>query len=93
MLAPDGSPATLTVTVEPLEELDGLEVVRVRHGQPVGLPERLAGVTLITSQLVARHASQRGRRDVVAPDTSPDSAIRENGRIVAVRRLARFDGA
>jgi len=42
-------------------------------------------VYYIVSTFVAKMLHRR--RDLIAPDTSPESAIRQNGRIVAVRRL------
>ena len=48
-----------------------------------GLPEPVAGVVYIVSDMVLS-ALAGSRADVVAPDTGPD-AIRENGQIKAVR--------
>ena len=56
-----------------------------------GLPEPEEGTIFVVSTLVAQAAARYGRRDVVSPDTGPESAIRdESGQIVAVRRLQRF---
>lgn len=56
-----------------------------------GLPDPEEGVIYVTSTLVAQAAARYGRRDVVSPDTGPESAIRdESGQIIAVQRLQRF---
>ncbi len=60
-------------------------------GEIENLPDPERGVVYVTSSLVAQAAAARGRTDVVAPDTSPESAIRNaDGQIVAVRRLQTF---
>lgn len=66
-------------------------VGRPRYGAILGLPEPKPGVLYIASARVAEAAAGLGRRDVVAPDTSPGSAIRDpDGQIVGCRRLITF---
>ena len=66
-------------------------VVRSSFGEIEGLPEPEEGTLFLVSALVAQAAAKAGRLDVLAPDTGPDSAIRnEDGQIVAVRRFVTF---
>lgn len=91
VLEPDGEPAVLVTEAVEVGEVHDIPIVSIRHGALTGLPQPEEGVLLVTSQVVARYAAQLARDDVVAPDTSPASAIREHGKVVAVRRLATFD--
>ena len=60
----------------------------VSYGGVEGLPPYQEGVYYVTSNMVA---SAVNRRDVFAPDTGPDSVIRnEAGQIEAVQRLLSF---
>lgn len=57
----------------------------------VGLPEPNEGTIYIASNLVARLAAARGRRDVVAPDVSRYSVIRDGHKnVLAVRGFVCF---
>ncbi len=79
------------VAVSSVEDgtIDGIPVVRTQYGAVEGLPDFEEGVTLIVSALVLS-ALNGSRRDCVAPDTSPASALRNDaGQIVGVRRLTR----
>lgn len=71
----------------PLEvgELD-IPVSHPAYGGVTGLPSPEEGVVLIVSTMVADALRSSGRCDIYVPDSGPD-AIRENGQIVAVRRL------
>lgn len=91
-LPPSGQVARVETeqVLDGLAMVDGLpiSIVRTRFRHIVDLPPPEEGVLYLASTLVAQAAAERGRRDVVAPDTGPASAIRdEEGRIVAVRRL------
>jgi len=56
-----------------------------------GLPEPQPGVVYLVSTPLLMAAARLGRLDVLAPDTGPESAVRDkNGQVVAVRRLQRF---
>ena len=61
-------------------------VVETTFGEVVGLSEPRPGVTYIVSSLVLQAVS--GRDDLVAPDTG-STAVRENGRIIAVTRFQK----
>ena len=62
-----------------------VEIAEPVYGQVQGLPEPHSGVAYIVSQMVAARSN---RTDLLYPDSGPD-AIRENGQVVAVRRLLR----
>ena len=83
---------TLRTHTEPLP--DGMQVVSVRHAT-VDLPPRKQNTIFVVSNYALHVIRDQypERDDVVAPDTSDDSAIKDRrGRIVAVRRLARNAG-
>jgi len=96
-IPPSGMIVRLPSRTELLHNLEiqgGLRVpvVQQRYTVPE-LPPVQEGVFYIASSLVAQQAAAIGRRDVLAPDTGPESAIRDaNGNIVAVSRLQTFAG-
>lgn len=70
-----------------------IPLVETRFGDIEGLPAPEPGVLYVVSALAAQAAVAQGRVDVVAPDTGPESAVRdENGNIVGVRRFTRPSG-
>jgi hypothetical protein len=74
----------------PAGELDGVPVVEfVFTADLDNLPEPAADTIYIVSTL-AIQALPHPRYDVVAPDTGPESAIRDAaGKIVGIRRFQR----
>ncbi|MDI3329088.1 MAG: hypothetical protein QJR06_11090 [Alicyclobacillaceae bacterium] len=67
-----------------------IPLVETRFGGIEGLPDPEPGVLYVASALAAQAAVAQGRVDVVAPDTGPESAVRDdNGNIVGVRRFTR----
>lgn len=65
-----------------------VDVVRREFGEVVGLPDPHPDKMFIVSSIVM--SACPGRDDLLAPDTSPDSAVRDDdGRIVGVKRLTR----
>lgn len=91
-LPPSGIVARVGCSREERQPIAGITVHAVRPGAIEGLPPHRSGVLHVTSTLVAQAAAAEGRRDVVSPDTGPDSAIRDiAGRIVAVKGLQAFD--
>ncbi|HCM36992.1 MAG TPA: hypothetical protein DIS53_03650 [Candidatus Wildermuthbacteria bacterium] len=72
-------------------EVDGyiVPVVSTEFGEIDGLPEATDGTIYIVS-IVALAALKGTRQDVVAPDTGPQSAIRNaDGTIKGVKRFTR----
>jgi hypothetical protein len=89
VLPPSGSVARLGTEVREAGALAGVPLVAIRHGAVADLPGPQPDRVYVVALLVAAACPERD--DVVAPDTSPDSVVRdERGRIVAVRRLATF---
>ena len=90
-LTPSGIVARVGCSREAREPVAGIAVHAVTPGAIEGLPARRSGVLHVASTLVAQAAAEHGRCDVVAPDTGPESAIRDvDGRIVAVKGLQTF---
>lgn len=82
---PSGQVARVEVMREPVGTLNGVPLVHNRYGDVQGLPEPREGTVYIVS-LVVLQALQGKRNDVVAPDTSPAGAVRdEEGRIIGVK--------
>ena len=74
-----------TIAAETGREVLGAPVVSQRPGPVTGLPDPEEGTTYVVS-LFVRQALE-GRPDVVAPDTGPESAVRDGaGRIMGIRR-------
>ncbi len=70
--------------------VDGISipVVKTEFGDVQGLLEPQENTVYIVSSLVAQAVD---RPDVLAPDTGPQSAVRdEGGRIVGVRRFQKW---
>ena len=73
------------------EKIAGIPVVRKRFVGLEGfsLPQRTENIVFIVSMPVALYLASRP--DIVAPDTGPESVVRdEKGRIVGIRRFLRF---
>ncbi|RLF90973.1 hypothetical protein DRN43_00585 [Thermococci archaeon] len=91
-IPPSGSVLRLKEEVKDTgERLAGVPIVEKRFVGLEGfsLPQRTENVVFIVSMPVAQYLA--GRRDIVAPDTGPESAVRDsNGRILGVRRFMRF---
>jgi len=74
------------INVEGLPPVVETEVVGIE-----GLPEPEPGTVYLVSTPLLIYAARMGRLDVLAPDTGPESVVRnESGQVVAVRRLQRF---
>ncbi len=84
-IPPSGQVARVSVKRTKVAEIGGVPVFRTEYGEVEGLPEPKEGTVYIVSILVLQ--ALRGRRkDVIAPDTSPQSVIRDDqGRIKGVR--------
>lgn len=87
--APSGHVPRVGTVVLDCGTMDGISVVRTEFGEVEGLPEPQFGIDYIVSGVVLA-ALKGSRPDVVAPDTSPASAVRnESGQIVGVKRFTR----
>lgn len=87
---PSGTVARVATQQTVVRQLAGVDVVRTVFGDVVGLPTPQDDVVYIVSTLVLqalRHACI-DRSDVVAPDTSSASVVRNaDGQIVGVKRF------
>ena len=82
-----GTVARVNATAKTVDTINGVPVVRTSFGDVQGLPEPQEGRIYIVSTLVLQALGGQ-RNDVVAPDTGPQSVIRdESGRIVGIRRF------
>ena len=88
---PSGTICRLETENDPTPQLtlSGIPV----HTVPVytevsNLPDPENGTVYIVSLLVIQNINYSERQDVVAPDTGPESSVRdENGRIIGVKKL------
>jgi len=88
-IPPSGQVARVATMAEEVGALPinghDVPINRVTYGEVENLPEPQNGTIYIVSVLVLQ-ALKGQRTDVMAPDTGPDSVVRdENGRIAGVR--------
>lgn len=90
-LEPIKSGAFCSVDNNILEYLDGIPVASYRYHSVSGLPEPEQGVVFIVKYAVLK-ALDGIRPDVVAPDTSPSSVVRDplTGKVVGVRKFQKL---
>jgi hypothetical protein len=85
---PSGNVPRLETVTQKAGWVGEIPIVRNTLGEVAGLPDPMDDVVYIVSFLVAQACPDRA--DLVAPDTTPDSVVRdENGRIVGVKRFQR----
>ena len=81
---PSGKVARVSVQRVQAGEINGVPVYANKFGEVENLPEPQPNTVYIVSLLVLQACPDR--RDLVAPDTSPQGAVRdEQGRIIGVR--------
>ncbi len=89
-LKPSGKIARVSSVTRIEGEINGIPLARTRFGKVEGLPEPKKDTIYVVSFPVLQYLCGT-REDVVAPDTSPDSVIRDGkGQIIGVRRLHTF---
>lgn len=87
-LPPSGKVARVASAPEILGEVEGVPVLYTTYGQALNLPDPQEGVVFITSRMVAEVVK---RADVVSPDTSPRSAVRDGqGNLLGVKSLRSY---
>jgi len=85
-IPPSGKVLRLRTRTEELYKIEGIPVVRVSYGEPDYIPPEREGTYYIVSTPVIEHYP---RSDFIAPDTTPESAVRSpspDRRIIAVKR-------
>lgn len=71
--------------------INGIPVVRTTYGKIEGLPDPEDGTTYIVSYVVLNALAGSNRLDCVAPNTSPQGAIRaSDGKIIGVKGFQRI---
>lgn len=79
--------ARVSTVSEKVGYINNIPIVRVKYGEIVGLPEPKEETIYIVSSIVLS-ALSGSRLDVVSPDTSPASAVRDaDGKIIGVRAV------
>ena len=87
-IPPSGTVARVQTRTILAGEIDGIPVVEHTFGDVKGLPLPRRDTVYLVSSLVL--SAVEDREDVLAPDTSAESVVRdEAGRIIGVRRLQR----
>ena len=92
-LPPSGEVARVTSERKLVGHLGPVPVFQTVFGDVVGLPDPQPDTIFVVSTIVLSALSAAGvsRDDVVAPDTSPQGAVRDpEGRIVGVRGFQRL---
>jgi len=92
-LPPSGDVARVTSERKLVGHLGSVPVFQSVFGDVVGLPDPAPDTVFVVSTLVLSALAAKGvtRDDVVAPDTSPQGAVRDaEGRIVGVRGFQRL---
>ena len=87
-IPPSGQVARVSVKSEVVGEINGVKVRKVVYGDIVGLPEPRENTFYVVSTIVLLALREKGiyRRDLIAPDTNPDSVIRDpQGRVIGVK--------
>jgi hypothetical protein len=85
-VTPERTPIRAEESILPAFSIAGIQVVNKVYNPPV-LPDEEEGIINIVSYVVLQ-AMPKTRRDVVCPDTGPDSVVRdENGNILGVKRF------
>jgi len=87
-IPPSGTVARVTPIARIVGYLNGIPIRKVEYGDITGLPEPQENTVFIVSTVVLIAAKEKGldRRDLVSPDTNPDSCIRDSsGKIIGVK--------
>jgi len=85
---PSGIVARVKTEYKVVKEICGIPIVKLEYGELENVPEPMNNTYFIVSMLVKDRMKELGYTNVLSPDTSPGSAVRdEQGRIIGVRRL------
>ncbi len=92
-LNPSGVIVGASIQPEVLEVIstfnEEIEIVTYRYTDISGLPDPKPDTMYVVTYAVLQ-ALEDSRIDVIAPDTSPTSIIRQNGRVIGVQRLRKL---
>jgi hypothetical protein len=87
-IPPSGMVARVAVTSRIVGEIAGIPVRKTEYGEVENLPDPMPDTYYVVSTVVLIALKEKGihRPDVIAPDTNPDSVIRDSeGRVIGVR--------
>jgi hypothetical protein len=87
-IPPSGMVARVAVTSRIVGEIAGIPVRKAEYGEIENLPDPMPDTYYVVSTVVLIALREKGinRPDVIAPDTNPDSVIRDlEGRVIGVR--------
>ena len=88
-IPPSGQVARIKTEQTVIGYINGVPVVKTVFREVLNLPEPKPNTIFIVSSLVAQAVPHR--KDIVAPDTSPQSAVRDaTGNIIGVKRFQRW---
>lgn len=83
-----GEVARVTTISEIIGEIDEVSIVSQKYGDVIGLPDPVEGTYYLVSMVV--RMALPSRLDLISPDTSPQSTIRDEiGQIIGVRQFVR----
>jgi hypothetical protein len=87
-IPPSGKVARVSISAQTVGEINGVAVRKTTYGDVQDLPDPQPDTVYIVSTIVLIALQSKGitRTDVVSPDTSPDSAVRDSqGKILGVK--------
>jgi hypothetical protein len=87
-IPPSGMVARVAVTSKTIGEVAGIPIRKAEYGEIENLPDPMPDTYYIVSTVVLIALREKGihRPDVLAPDTNPDSVIRDpEGRVIGVK--------
>jgi len=87
-IPPSGTVARVSVTSTVVGEVNGIPIRKTTYGDILGLPEPRSNTIYVVSTVLLLALKDKGihRNDVVSPDTSPDSTVRDDtGKIIGVK--------
>jgi hypothetical protein len=87
-IPPSGMVARVSTVSRVVGEIAGIPVRKTEYGEIENLPDPMPDTYYVVSTVVLIALKEKGihRPDVIAPDTNPDSVIRDSeGRVIGVR--------
>jgi hypothetical protein len=89
-IPPSGKIARVATDSRIVGKVDNIPIRKTVYGEIIDLPDPKPGVVYLVSTVLLMALKEKGMNwpDVLSPDTTPDSAIRdEQGRIIGVKYL------
>jgi hypothetical protein len=89
-IPPSGKIARVATDSRVIGRIDNIPIRKTFYGEVIGLPDPRPGTIYLVSTVLLMALKEKGinRPDVLAPDTTSDSVIRDpEGRIIGVKYL------